>query len=250
MPMAVIFPLMNPAFVARGTGRLFAKVESREVFLRSVEVYAPRNQVVQRIVVVPPDDLQTVQERYAAHLGFQGVTVAGGTSDWFGSVARGLARMEEAEKGGAPIADLVMVHDPCCPAVPFTLLDAMEEGLAKEKGWGGAVMVLPARTGFADVEGRTINEYVDMAKVVEVQSPQLFRRKALVEAYGRREGKTFVDDAELVISAGSRVGTIAGSRLNQRIDSDEMARLAKDLIEHLPKPKPKTPLNPFGEAEW
>ena len=40
------------------------------------------------------------------------------------------------------------------------------------------------------------------------------------------------------------------SRLNQRVDSDEMVRLAADLIERLPKPKPKTPLSPFDEAQW
>jgi 2-C-methyl-D-erythritol 4-phosphate cytidylyltransferase len=100
-----------------------------------------------------------------------------------------------------------------------------------------------------------VSEYVDMAKVYEVQSPQIFRRKALAEAYAKRqagktEGQTFVDDAELLMGAGFKVATIFGSRLNQRIDSEEMIRLAKDLIAHTPKPKPKTPLNPFGEAEW
>jgi hypothetical protein len=34
------------------------------------------------------------------------------------------------------------------------------------------------------------------------------------------------------------------------MDTDEVVRLGKDLLNHLPKPKSKTPLNPFGEAEW
>jgi hypothetical protein len=29
-----------------------------------------------------------------------------------------------------------------------------------------------------------------------------------------------------------------------------MVRLGKDLLEHMPKPKARTPLAAFGEAEW
>ena len=58
------------------------------------------------------------------------------------------------------------------------------------------------------------------------------------------------DDAELLILSGHKIITLPGSRFNQRIDSEEMVRLAPDLIQCLPKPKPKTPLNPFDEAQW
>jgi 2-C-methyl-D-erythritol 4-phosphate cytidylyltransferase len=248
MVIAVIFPVAAPTFAARGSGRAFSKIENREVFLRSVELYAKRDQVAQRIVVAMPDDLQTMQEKYAPHLAFQGVTVAGGTSEWFGCVARGLEKLEAG-------VDTVIVHDPCCPMVAFTLSDALEEALSKNASAAGIVPVLPSRSGFADLEvggggGGAINEYVEMAQVFEVQSPQIFRRQTLVEAYAKRGGKVFVDDAELLVTMGHKIVTIAGSRLNQRIDSDEMVRLGKDLVEHLPKPKPKTPLTPFGEAEW
>lgn len=240
-----MFPVVAPPFLdkSKQSGRAFAKIESREIFLRCVELYARRDQVTQRIVISTPDDLEVMQEKYSAHLAFQGVTVAGGTSDWFGCVERGLERLEEGVQS-------VIVHDPCCPAVPYTLLDALEAALAGTKDAGGVVPVLPSRSAFADLSGPAVSEYVDMMKVYEVQSPQIFRRKALVEGYAKRGKGVFVDDAELVMAAGHQVITISGSRLNQRIDSDEMVRLGKDLIEHLPKPKPKTPLNPFGEAEW
>jgi 2-C-methyl-D-erythritol 4-phosphate cytidylyltransferase len=247
MSVAVIFPLVAPAYVGKGATRFFSKIEGREVFLRCVEMYTPREQVIQRIVVATPDDMEEMRDRYSAHLGFQGVTVAGGGSDWFGCVTRGLEKLKEEVQA-------VFVHDPCCPAVPFTLLDAMEEGLSRNKNAGGVVAVLPARSAFCDLEGegagRSLKEYVDMAAVSEVQSPQLFRKAALVEAYAKRGDGSFVDDAELVMNAGFRVVTVGGSRLNMRIDSEEMARLGKDLIEHLPRPKSRTPLTPFGEAEW
>jgi 2-C-methyl-D-erythritol 4-phosphate cytidylyltransferase len=251
MNIAVIFPVVPPPFLARtgeGSGKPFAKVENREVFLRSVELYAKRDQVAQRLVVTAPDDLQIMQEKYANHLAFQGVSVSGGTSDWFGCVARALEKLEAQ-------IDAVIIHDPCRPAVPFLLSDALEEALGKNAKASGVVPVLASGSAFADVEtkgggGGTMNEYVEMSQVFEVQSPQIFRRQALVEAYAGRAGKTPVDDAEMLLLAGHKILTIPGSRLNQRIDSEEMVRLAADLIERLPKPKPKTPLNPFDEAQW
>lgn len=240
--LAVIFPLVAPPFAAKSALRPFSKVDGREVFLRSVELYTPR-EMHQRIVVVTPDDLETMQERFSAHLGFQGVTVAGGGSDWFACVSRGLEKLDEK-------VDTVIIHDPCCPAVPFTLLDALEEAIGRSKDAAGVVPVLPTRSAFADLESGRIKEYVEMSAVSEVQSPQIFRRAALAEVYVNRGSNTAIDDAELVALAGKKIVTIGGSRFNMRIDSDEMVRLAKDLIGHTPKPKPKTPLTPFGEAEW
>jgi 2-C-methyl-D-erythritol 4-phosphate cytidylyltransferase len=246
MNIAVIFPVVPPPFLAHtadGAGKPFSKVESREVFLRSVELYAKRDQVSQRLVIVAPNDLQTIQEKYANQLAFQGVSVAAGTSEWFGCVARALEKLEAA-------IDTVIIHDPCRPAVPFPLSDALEDALAKNPRAAGVVPVLPTGSAFADVGSGAINEYVEMSRVLEVQSPQIFRREPFLAAYAQRAGKTPIDDAELLLLAGHKILTLPGSRLNQRIDSEEMVRLAADLIERLPKPKPKTPLNPFDEAQW
>jgi 2-C-methyl-D-erythritol 4-phosphate cytidylyltransferase len=250
MVIAVIFPVVPPPFLARtptSGGKPFAKVDNREVFLRAIELYAKRDQVAQRIVVVIPDDLRTIQEKYANQLAFQGVSVSAGTSDWFGCVARALEKLDAS-------VDTVLVHDPCCPAVPFPISDALEETLARDSALAGVVPVLPAGSAFADVQtaggGGIVNEYVEMSQVFQVQSPQIFRRQPLVDAYAARAGKTFVDDAELLLTAGLKIASVPGSRLNQRVDSEEMIRLAADLIERLPKPKPKTPLSAFEEAQW
>jgi|GEM_PF-4311725 len=92
MKLAVIFPVVAPPFAAKSAAKPFVKVDNREIFLRTVELYAPRERIEQRIVVVPPDDLGTIQQKFAAHLGFQGVSVAGGGADWFSCVARAARR--------------------------------------------------------------------------------------------------------------------------------------------------------------
>ncbi|MEI8195016.1 MAG: PDZ domain-containing protein, partial [Phycisphaerae bacterium] len=147
--LAVLFvAVAPPGSPGSNSGRVFTKIDGRELFMRTIEMYTPRDQVVQRILCVSVDDLQTIQSKYSAHLGFQGVSVAAGGPDWFGVVARGLEKLK-------PEIDTVMIHDAACPVVPFTVLDALEAAAAKMDagaaavaGADGAFLVsgLPART--------------------------------------------------------------------------------------------------------
>jgi 2-C-methyl-D-erythritol 4-phosphate cytidylyltransferase len=237
--------LTNPPYAGKGSAKPFAKVENREVFLRCVELYAPREHVTQKIVIVTPDDLETIQKKYAGHLALHGVNVATGGSTWFSCVARGLEKLKDD-------IDTVIIHDPCCPAVSFMLLDALDEAIAKAPpSVGGVIPTLPTRSAFADVDGKELKEFVDMTAVLAVQSPQIFRRSSLADAYAKRGDSTYMDDAELVLmTTGQKITTIPGSRFNERIDSEETAKLARDFIGHLPRPKSKTPLTPFDEAQW
>lgn len=243
MSLAVIMPLVAPPYAPGAANKLLSKIESREVFLRAVELYAQRDQYTERVLVAPPDVLGDLQ-KYSANLGFQGVALTGGTSDWLGCVARGLEKL-------TPAIEQVVVHDPARVSVPFFLLDALEAALTENPKAAGAVPVLLTNAAFAEVE-KQVGDFVDMTAVSEIQSPQIFRRKVLAEAHAKRaaDKSSFMDDAELVTSIGGKIVTVPGSRFNQRVDSDEMVRIAKHLIETMPKPKPKTPLNPFGEAQW
>jgi 2-C-methyl-D-erythritol 4-phosphate cytidylyltransferase len=250
MPTAVIFPLVSPPFAPKGALKPFAKVENREVFLRCVELYTPRDHIAQKLLICTPDDLETIQQKYSAHLGFQGVSVSTGGSTWFSCVARALEKLN-------PEIDTVLIHDPCCPAVPYTLLDALDDAISSAPPTvGGVVPTLPTRTAFADIEGsggsKHLKEFVDMSAVVTVQSPQIFRRPALTEAYAKRTADIApMDDAELLLlTTPHKILTLPGSRYNERIDSEETLKLARDFISHMPKPKSKTPLTPFDEAQW
>lgn len=241
--LAVIFVALVPPTAAKGALRPFTKIENREVFMRTIELYTPRDQVQQRVLVVSPDDLAVMQAKYAAHLGFQGVSVTVGGADWFSAVARGLEKLKAD-------VDTVIVHDACRPAVPYTLLDALEATVDKT---GAAAPVLAVAGSFASLEaGGALGAAADATGLHEVQSPQIFSREVLESAFANRANLQGIltDDAALVRANGGIVATIPGSRYNVRIDSDEAAKLGSDYLSHLPKPKSKTPLTPFDEAQW
>ncbi len=222
--------------------RPFSNVEISEVFMRTIELYTNR-EAEQRVLVVSPDDLAVMQAKYAAHLGFQGVSVTVGGSDWFSAVARGLEKLK-------PEIETIIIHDACRPAVPYTLLDALEAAVAKT---GAAAPVLSLAGSFAKLESeKSLGASVDTGGLFEVQSPQIFNRKVLESAYANRANLkgSLTDDAAMIRANGGTVSTIFGSRYNVRIDSEETVKLASDYLSHLPKPKSKAPLTPFDEAQW
>lgn len=248
--LAVIFVAVPPVFVPKTAARPFSKIESREVFMRTIELYANRDQIQQRVLAVHTDDLELIQQKYSAHLGFQGVQVTAAGPDWFGVVARGLEKLK-------PEIDTVIIHDACCPAVPYTLLDSLEAALAKAPAAALAVPVNSHLAQLTPISGglNHLGASVDSSAYHEIQSPQIFSRALLTEAYAKRPSLSSAsqkpsDDASLLRLCGHDVALVPGSRYNLRIDSEESLRLAGDFLKHLPKPRPKGPLTPFGEAEW
>ena len=85
----------------------------------------------------------------------------------------------------------------------------------------------------------------------EAQTPQVFRRELLLEAYAKRDGFQATDDAQLVERLGSEVTVVPGSPVNMKIATKEDQRLAEQALKALPKPKFSGPLHPFaGDDMW
>ncbi len=242
MKIGVLFVMAAPAWAAKGAGKPFSKIDGREIFMRSIELYANRELVQQRILCILPDDLSRIQEKYGAHLAFQGVGTAAGGPDWFGAVQRGLEKLKDA-------IDTVIVHDACCPAVPYTVLDALEEAMGKT---GAAAPAVPVGGATVRINDSKLGQWVSDNRLQLIQSPQIFSRSVLDAAYAKRStlGKEIADDATLVKLAGTDVNTIPGWRLNIRIDHEELIKLGSDAIKHLPRARSTAPVSPFDEAQW
>ncbi|MEW6252006.1 MAG: 2-C-methyl-D-erythritol 4-phosphate cytidylyltransferase, partial [Planctomycetota bacterium] len=46
----------------------FALLDNRPIFIRAIELFVNREDVVQTILTVAPDDYETVREKYAANI--------------------------------------------------------------------------------------------------------------------------------------------------------------------------------------
>ena len=222
----------------------FVNLDGRAVWLRCAELFITRDDVCQCLIVIAPDDEETFRRRYQANLAFMNVQIAHGGKERFESVANALAMVK-------PEAEFVAIHDAVRPCLTAELIDTVFAAATKT---GAAMLAVPVSDTLkrADDKGQ-VKETVSRQNLWLAQTPQVFRREWLVEAYGKRSqlGNDITDDAQLIEAAGHAVHLIQGSTTNIKITAREDLMLAEAILKARPKPKAARPIHPFeDEYKW
>ncbi len=126
--------------------------------------------------------------------------------------------------------DLVMVHDAVRPFVKPQHIKACCK-VASEIG--GAVLGVPAKDTIKRInEQQVIQETPSRKFLWQTQTPQVFRKKLMLEAYekARKEGFTGTDDSSLVERMGHQVKMVEGDRSNFKITYPLDLQLAELII--------------------
>ena len=220
--------------------KTFAKLDGRPVFLRTVEHFINREDVCQTILAVAPEDMEEMKSRYGANLGFMGVTLVEGGARRVDTVAAALKQVSED-------AEYIAVHDAARPCVLAGMIDAV---FAEAIKTGAAILADPITGTVKRVgESKIIEETVSRMSLYQAQTPQVFRRQWLLDAYAKREGFQATDEAQLVERLGHKVAVVPGSPMNLKIATKEDLRLAERVMKALPKPKLQGPAHPFGDDD-
>jgi 2-C-methyl-D-erythritol 4-phosphate cytidylyltransferase len=221
----------------------FATLDGRAVWLRSAELFVTRPDVCQTVVVVAPGDQEMFRRRYGANLAFLEVRIADGGAERFESIANALALIK-------PEAEFIAVHDAVRPCLTEALVDAV---FGKAEKTGAALLAVPVTDTLkqVDVQQHLVKATVPRQGLWLAQTPQVFRKEWLVEAYARRSelGKEITDDAQLVEAAGHPVYVVEGAATNVKITTRGDLFLAEAVLKSLPKPKPTGPAHPFADEE-
>lgn len=241
---AVILPAAGRSsrFKDQNYKKVFAPLGGRAVWLHSAERFLNRSDVIQTILVISPEDREFFNFKFSSNVAILGVEVVHGGAERSDSVMAALARVK-------PEADFVCVHDAARPCLVDQWVDRVFEAAQKT----GAAMFAVSVSGTlkrvrADM---TIEETVPRDNLWEAQTPQVFRRELLVDAYARRGNFAATDDAQLVERIGQKVTVVPGSPMNLKITTKEDLRLAEQALKALPKPKLGGGLNPFaGDDMW
>lgn len=220
----------------------FVSLDGRAVWLRAAELFVNRKDVCQCLVIVAADDLELFRSRYGANLAFLNIQIAPGGKERFESVANALA-LVNAE------ADHVAIHDAVRPCVAAAQIDAV---IARAVQTGAALLATPVTD---TVKKGTLQDQVEATLSRKglwlAQTPQVFRRDWLQEAYANRDrlGKDITDDAQLVEAAGHPVFLVPGSASNIKITTRDDLALAEAILKSRPQPKAKGPAHPFAEEQ-
>ncbi|MBI2104310.1 MAG: 2-C-methyl-D-erythritol 4-phosphate cytidylyltransferase [Candidatus Omnitrophica bacterium] len=139
------------------------------------------------------------------------------------SVARGLAALPAA-------ARWVLIHDGARPCLSPRLVDAAVRAARRQ---GAVACGLPAALTVKAVDARgEVRLTLDREHLWLVQTPQVFRRDWLTEAFARADGRLerFPDDAAVVESAGYAVRMIPGDPLNLKVTTKDDLLFAEAVL--------------------
>jgi 2-C-methyl-D-erythritol 4-phosphate cytidylyltransferase len=239
---AVILPAAGKSsrFRDQHYKKVFAPLDGRAVWLHSAERFVNRDDVKQVILVISPEDLEHFREKYGANAAMLGIEVVTGGRRRSDSVAAALARVSAD-------VDFVAVHDAARPCICDEWIDRLFAEAEKKDAVMFAIPVAGTlkRVG-ANME---IAETVSRENLWEAQTPQVFRRQLLLDAYAHAGEADVTDDAQLVEQLGKTVTIVRGSPINLKIATKEDLRLAEKALKALPKPKLTGPAHPFADDD-
>ncbi len=239
---SVILPAAGRSsrFADKNYKKPFAPLNNRAVWMHSAERFINRSDVVQVLLVISPDDQEYFQFKFASNAAILGIEVLHGGAERHDSIANALKRVK-------PEAEFICVHDAARPCIADPWIDKI---FAAAEQSGAAIFAIPV-SGTLKRLGKDmkIAETVSRSGLWEAQTPQVFRREILQEAYAQRGTFQPTDDAQLVERLGKPVTIVPGSPVNLKITTREDLRLAEQALKALPKPKLLGPAHPFADDD-
>ena len=216
--------------VRMGTGvrKPFLTIGKEPMLHLTCRRFSPLAEIVQRVILVHPEDLHGWQEQWEEK--FHGF----GVNDYRDIVAGGATRSESVMNGLkrlGPEVKYVAIQD---GARPFTPLPVVRRCIQRARETGAAIAALPVSSTIKKVEGTRIVSTEDRKQFWLAQTPQVFERSLIERAYSEigsiTEGVT--DDARLVELLGHPVQVVEGSPLNIKITTPDDLTLAWGIIEY------------------
>lgn len=237
---AVILPAAGQSrrFHDKAYKKPFASLGGRAVWLHSAERFLNRSDVKQLIVVIAPEDKELFDMKFGANVAILGVQVVFGGAERADSVQKALEHVKEG-------IEFVAVHDAARPCIVDPWID---EVFAAAERDGAAILATSVQSTLKKVDGQKhVTATVDREGLWEAQTPQVFRRELLMQAYAKRGRDAVTDDAQLIERLGHKVTVVPCSPLNLKITTRDDLKLAEQVLKVLPKPKLEGFQHPFAD---
>ncbi len=239
---AVILPAAGKSsrFSKNKRKKPFLELDGRAIWVRASEHFVNREDVSQTLVVVSPEDMEWFKEKFRPNLAFMDIEVVEGGAERSDSVQNALARVKSD-------VDYVAIHDAARPLIVSDWVTEIFEAVEK---YDAVIPAVPVASTLKKVAGdQTISETISREAIYEAQTPQVFKREILLDAYAKRGDFQPTDEAQLVERIGFPVKIINGSPINIKITREADFHMAKALLKALPKPKLDKLLHPFADED-
>jgi len=221
----------------------FVDVVGRAVFIRSIELFANRDDTKQILLGISEEDEEIVSVKWGANLKFFGIKTFFGGVERFETISTALELLKDD-------VDLVAIHDACRCCATEQLVDDVIGAAAKT---GAAIPACPVTATLKEVKDGAIGRTVDRTSLFEAQTPQVFEAALLRKAYAnlsKLDKAQVTDDAFLVEALGHEVSIVETDSSNIKITRKSDIPIAEAIIKSRPKAKPEGPIGPYIEAQW
>lgn len=197
-----------------------AEINSRPILIYCLKRLSRHPLVRDIVVVANPRNLRAITgEINRFHVAKVKAIVLGG-EERRDSVRRGLEAL-------GPGADMVLVHDAVRPFITDKLISAVIRQAARS---GAAIVGVPVKPTIKRVTAKfTVKETIPRKDLWEIQTPQVFKRKLIVQAYRKFGFTESTDDAMLVERLGAKVSVVPGTYDNIKITTPDDMVIARAI---------------------
>jgi len=225
-----VSPVVAAVVVAAGRGRRLGRPEpkafvplgGRPMLAYALATLRAVDGVGELVVVLPPGEERDLARRHQDLFSAYAVsaTVGGGEERWQ-SVAAGLA-------GLCQPSDLVLIQDAARPLLTAELARAV---IGKAAEVGAAIAAEPLADTLKEVtEDMLIGRTLDRGRYWRAQTPQVFHRGLITEAYVHAARLRPTDDAQLVEALGRPVAIVASSTPNLKVTTASDLLVAEQVL--------------------
>lgn len=190
----------------------FVKIEGLPVWVQATRSFQQSPWVDKILVVVPQEDVLTIQSELAIYALSKVVSVIEGGMRRQDSVWAALQWIQAHQEP----CEIIFIHD---GARPFVTQDLIER-LWKEKEAGAVVPGMPLTDTLKSKQGDGwVEKTLDRSQYVRVQTPQLFSYALVFRAFQwlQKNPQEVTDDASVVELFGEKVKIISGEKENIKI---------------------------------
>ena len=227
-------------FNSKKRKKVFLELQGRPVWLRAAEKFVGRKDVAQTIIAVSPDDLEWFKEKFRPNLAFLDIQIVAGGAERGDTVLNCLAQVKSD-------VEYVAIHDAARPLMSSLWIDQIFQAAQAKPA------VIPAIPISSTVkranQTQTIEETVSREGLWLAQTPQVFQRELLLEAFAKRGELQHTDEAQLVEQLGEPVTIVPGWPMNLKITNADDWLLAKALVNHIPQDQGLPSLHPFADEQ-
>lgn len=218
--VAVILMAGSSSRFGDKTNKQLCLLKDKPIFSYSVDELGKHKSISKLILVINKNNKEEI-EKYVKSHGIPADFVLGGETRQE-SVRNAIAKIGDEK------FDLILIHDGARPLIENAQIDAVIEA-AKKYGASSTCIKTVDTIAKINVDD-FVNEFVDRNNFVQIQTPQCFKFEILKIAHESAKNNLATDDCSLVLTSGTKIKLVPGSKKLHKITTKEDLKILEGLL--------------------